>query len=253
MLLENKVAIVTGAGRGIGRGIALKLAAEGCIPVVNDIEEESATAVCSEIIGLGKEAFAFAGDVSDENDVQAMVKATIDKFGKIDILVNNAGISTKREGRRPTITEISLEEWNRVIAVNLTSVFLCCKAVIPYLIRQKSGRIINISSVAALTGGVLSGPNYAASKGGVRTLTRNLAADLAPHGITINNIAPGRIQTPMTELSSDEVNRDLLQRIPMGRFGTPEELADAVIFLASENSQYITGTTLNVSGGFVTS
>ena len=251
MLLKNKVGIVTGSGSGIGREIALRLAEEGAIPVINDIEEERAHVVCNEIVSSSKDAFVFTADVSNENDVKSMVKEIIKKLGRIDILVNNAGISPKKKGRRPNLTEISREEWNKVIAVNLTSVFLCCKAVLPYLIKQKSGRIINISSSSAIDGGFLAGPHYVASKGGVRLLTMNLAKEVAPYGITVNTIAPGKIQTPMAKLTSDEKNKEALMRIPLGKFGTPKDVANAVIFLASENAQYITGITLNLSGGYV--
>jgi 3-oxoacyl-[acyl-carrier protein] reductase len=251
MLLENKVAIVTGAGRGIGRAIALRLAQEGAILIICDIEEESIKAVCQELTDLGKQGLPFTCDVSNENDVQAMVETIINKYGKIDILVNNAGISPKKEGRKPNLTEISLDEWNKVIAVNLTSVFLCSKAVLPYLIKQKAGWIINISSSAALDGGFLAAAHYVASKGGISAMTKSLAREVAPFGITVNAIAPGRVESPMAHLTSPERNIEALKRIPMGRFATPEEVANAVLFLASGQAQYITGITLNVSGGYV--
>ena len=251
MLLENRVAIVTGAGRGIGRAIALRLAQEGAILIICDIEEESIKAVCQELTDLGKQGLPFTCDVSNENDVQAMVETIINKYGKIDILVNNAGISPKKEGRKPNLTEISLDEWNKVIAVNLTSVFLCSKAVLPYLIKQKAGWIINISSSAALDGGFLAAAHYVASKGGISAMTKSLAREVAPFGITVNAIAPGRVESPMAHLTSPERNIEALKRIPMGRFATPEEVANAVLFLASGQAQYITGITLNVSGGYV--
>lgn len=251
MLLENKVAIVTGAGRGIGRAIALRLAQEGAILIICDIVEENVKAVCKELFDSGKKAFPFTGDVSNENNVKEMVETTKKRCGKIDILVNNAGISPKKEGRKANLTEISLDEWNKVIAVNLTSVFLCCKAVLPYLIEQKGGRIINISSSSALDGGFLAASHYVASKGGISALTRTLAREVAPFGITVNAIAPGRVESPMTLLTSPERNREALQRIPIGRFATPEDVANSVLFLVSEEAQYITGITLNVSGGYV--
>ena len=251
MLLEKKVAIVTGAGRGIGRAIALRLAQEGAILVIGDVEEENIRAVCKELKDSGKQGLPFTCDVSNEDNVQAMVETTIKKFGKIDILVNNAGISPKKEGRKPNLTEISLDEWNRVIAVNLTSVFLCCKTVLPYFIKQKAGWIISISSSSALDGGFLAAPHYVASKGGISAMTKSLAREVAPFGITVNAIAPGRVESPMAHLTSPERNMEALKRIPAGRFGTPEDVAHAALFLVSGQAQYITGITLNVSGGYV--
>ncbi len=251
MLLENKVAIITGAGRGIGRAIALRLAQEGAILTICDIEEESIKTASKELINSGKQVLPFTCDVSNGDNVQAMVETTINKYGKMDILVNNAGISPKKEGRKPNLTEISIDEWNKVIAVNLTSVFLCSKAVLPYLIKQKAGWIINISSSAALDGGFLAAAHYVASKGGISAMTKSLAREVAPFGITVNAVAPGRVESPMAHLTSPERNIEALKRIPMGRFATPEEVANAVLFLASGQAQYITGITLNVSGGYV--
>jgi len=251
MLLKKKIAIVTGAGRGIGRAIALRLAQDGAILIVCDIEEESTKAVCKEIAASAKQSLPFTCDVSDEKDIQVMVETTLAKYGKIDILVNNAGISPKKEGRKPNLTEISLDEWNNVIGVNLTSVFLCCKAVLPSLIKQKAGSIINISSSAALDGGLLAAAHYVASKGGISAMTKSLAREVASFGITVNAIAPGRVESPMALLTSPERNKEALKRIPVGRFGTPEEIANAVAFLVSGQAQYITGITLNVSGGYV--
>jgi len=251
MLLENKVAIVTGGGRGIGRAIALRLAQEGAIVIICDIIEENVKSVCKELCDSGKKAFPFTGDVSDEDNVNGMVETTRKQCGRIDILVNNAGISPKKEGRKANLTEISLDEWNKVIAVNLTSVFLCCKAVLPHFIERKGGRIINISSSSALDGGLLAAPHYVASKGGISALTKTLAREVAPFGITVNAVAPGRVESPMAQLTSPERNREALQRIPVGRFGSPEDIANSVVFLASEEAQYITGITLNVSGGYV--
>lgn len=251
MLLENKVAIVTGAGRGIGRAIALRLAQEGAILTICDIIEENAKAVCKELLDSGRRAFPFTGDVSNENHVKEMVETAEKRCGGIDILVNNAGISPKKEGRKANLIEISLDEWNNVMTVNLTSVFLCSKAVLPHFIERKAGRIINISSSSAIDGGLLAAPHYVASKGGISSLTKALAREVASLGITVNAVAPGRVQSPMTQLTSPERNREALQRIPVGRFGTPEDIANSVVFLASEEAQYITGITLNVSGGYV--
>jgi 3-oxoacyl-[acyl-carrier protein] reductase len=190
-------------------------------------------------------------DVSDEIGVNGLIETVVKTFGQIDVLVNNAGISPKKEGRRPNLIEIGFDEWRRVINVNLNSVYLCCKAVFPHMMKRKYGRIINISSSAALDGGYLAGPHYVASKGGVRALTMNIAREVAGLGITINAIAPGRTLTPMAGLTSNEKNKEALQRIPVGRFAVPEDIANAALFLASDASQYITGTTLNITGGQV--
>lgn len=251
MMFKDKVAIITGAGRGIGQEIALRFSQEGATTVIVDIAGETAAAVCKEIVDAGREAISVSADLSKEDAVRKMVETTIDKYGRIDILVNNAGISPKKEGRRPNLTEISPEEWNEVITVNLGSVFLCTKTVLPYMMKQKSGRIISISSSSALDGGFLAGPHYVASKGAISALTMNLVREVAPYGITVNAVAPGRTQTPMALLTSNEKNKEAMQRIPLGRFATPEDIANAVLFLASENSGYITGTTLNVTGGSV--
>lgn len=253
MLLDNKVVIITGAGRGIGRAIAKKLAQEKAKLAVVDIQEDNLKNLCDEIVKEGGHAIPFMADVANEKDVTLLVESTIGHYGQIDILVNNAGISPKKEGRKSYLIEIDLSEWNEVIKVNLTSVFLCCKAVLPHMIERKTGKIVSISSSAALDGGFLAASHYVASKGGISALTKTLAREVAPHGIRVNAIAPGRIQTPMALLTSEEKNREALRRIPMGRFGTPEDVASAVAYLSSDVSEYVTGITLNVSGGYVIS
>jgi 3-oxoacyl-[acyl-carrier protein] reductase len=251
MSLRTKIAIVTGAGRGIGREIALKLASEGAALVIVDVDGKNIEGVYKELIELGKRALPFIGDVSNEEDVKKLIETARNEYGKIDILVNNAGISPKKEGRKQNLIEISLDEWNLVLKVNLTSVFLCCRAVLPFFIEQKDGRIVNIASSAVFDGGFLAASHYVASKGGISALTRTLAREGAPYGIRVNAVAPGRVQTPMALLTSDEKNRETLKRIPLGRFGLPGDVADAVLFLVSDGSNYITGITLNLSGGYV--
>lgn len=248
---DNRVAVVTGAGRGIGQAIARKLAREGIRVVIADIREQEARDTCDEINREGGEALPMLADLTDEQAVADLVKSTVGRFGRVDVLVNNAGISPKKNGTKAYLKEIDLDEWNEVLKVNLTSVFLCCKAVIPFMEGQRSGGIISIASCAALDGGFLAASHYVASKGAICAMTRTLAREVAPHGIRVNAIAPGRIQTPMALLTSEEKNRQALQRIPLGRFGTPEDVANAVAYLASDESAYMTGVTLNLSGGYV--
>jgi 3-oxoacyl-[acyl-carrier protein] reductase len=248
---NNRVGIVTGAGRGIGRAIARKLAREKVKVAVVDIREENLKELCEEIAAEGGQSFPFVGSVAEEMDVARMVEATVERYGQIDILVNNAGISPKKDGSKAYLVEIDLEEWNEVIKVNLTSVFLCCKAVLPRMMERKKGAIVSISSSAALDGGFLAASHYVASKGAISAMTRTLAREGAPYGIRVNAVAPGRIQTPMALLTSQEKNQAAMQRIPMSRFGTTDDVADAVAYLALDESRYITGVTLNVSGGYV--
>ena len=242
--LTDKVAIVTGASRGIGKATALALAAQGAKLVINYASNsEAADAVVAEITSAGGEAIAISADISQADAVDKMVKQTKEKFGKIDILVNNAGIT-----RDTLILRMKPEDWQAVINLNLTGVFLCCKAVSKLMLKQKSGRIINISSVA----GVMGNPgqaNYSAAKAGVIGLTKTLAKEFASRGVTVNAVAPGFIETDMTEgLQAEEI----LKAIPLSRYGKPEEIADMICFLAgSTASNYITGQVFNVDGGMV--
>lgn len=251
MSFKDKVVIITGAGQGIGREIALRFAENGAIPVLFDLVNERVEQVHQELADTGKKSIPISGDISKEEDVDRLVATTLKKLKTIDILVNNAGISPKKEGRRPNLPEISLSEWNQVLAVNLTGTFLCCKAVLPHFIEKKAGKIVNISSSAALDGGFLAGPHYVASKGAIKALTMSMAREAAPFGITVNAVAPGRVQTPMAKLTAKAKNQEALERIPLGRFCRPEEVAAAVLYLSSDESGYITGTTLNLSGGQV--
>lgn len=251
MSFKDQVVIVTGAGQGIGRQIALSFAQQGAIPALFDLDAQRVQVVYKELAESGQKSLPLAGSVDNEEDVAQMVATILAELGSIDILVNNAGISPKKEGRRPNVTEIELEEWNQVLAVNLAGVFLCCKAVLPHMQRKRSGRIVNISSSAAFDGGFLAGPHYVASKGAVSAFTMSLAKEVTPFGITANAVAPGRIQSPMAKLTSQKKNQEAMERIPAGRFGLPQDVANAVLFLASEEASYMTGTTLNLSGGQV--
>lgn len=243
-LLKDQVAIVTGASRGIGRAIALQLAFEGAKVVVNYASSSTAAdQVVAEITTAGGEAVAIQGDVSQENQVDTLIKTTLEKFQRVDILVNNAGIT-----RDTLLLRMKLEEWQAVIDTNLTGVFLCTKAVSKIMLKQRSGRIINIASVAGQMGNP-GQANYSAAKAGVIGFTKTVAKELSSRGITVNAVAPGFIITDMT---SDIKAEGILQYIPLGRFGQPEEIAGMVRFLASDPAAaYITGQVFNVDGGMV--
>lgn len=242
--LQGKVAVVTGASRGIGRATALALAAEGAKVVVNYASSSAAAdQVVAEISAMGSQAIALAADVSKADQVDAMIEATMAKWGQIDVLVNNAGIT-----RDTLLLRMKPEEWQAVIDLNLTGVFLCTKAVSKIMLKQRSGRIINITSVAGLMGNP-GQANYSAAKAGVIGFTKTVAKELATRGITVNAVAPGFIATDMTaDLKSDEI----LKFIPLGRYGQPEEIAGMIRFLAADPAAaYITGQVMNVDGGMV--
>lgn len=246
MKLEGKVALVTGASRGIGREIALGLAKQGADVVVNySGSEERANQVVAEIKELGRNAIAVQCDVSNSESVANMVKATIDTFGKLDILVNNAGITKDN-----LLMRMKEEEWDDVININLKGVFLCTKAVTRQMMKQRSGRIINISSIVGVSGNP-GQANYVAAKSGVIGLTKTTAKELSSRGITVNAIAPGFITTDMTDKLTEDVKEQMLKQIPLARFGDPSDIANVVVFLASEDSRYMTGQTLHVDGGMV--
>jgi 3-oxoacyl-[acyl-carrier protein] reductase len=241
MNLANRVAIVTGGGRGIGRAIALRLAEAGADVVVNDVEPVEA--VIKEIKAMGRQALPVLADVSSAAEVEKMVAEAIAAYGRIDILVNNAGIA-----RDQLLLRMTEEEWDSVLAVDLKSVFLCTRAVLKYMVKERRGRIISISSIT----GVVGNPgqaNYAAAKAGIIGFTRTVAKEVASRGITVNAIAPGFIDTEMTKHLKVEWREELKQRIPLGRFGSPQDVAEAVAFLASDAAGYITGQVLGVDGG----
>ncbi|HZG84437.1 3-oxoacyl-[acyl-carrier-protein] reductase [Paenibacillus sp.] len=243
-MLEGKAAIVTGASRGIGRAIALELAASGADVVVNYAGNEAAAReVVAAVEALGRKAIAVRGNVASSADVEAMVSAAIEAFAKVDILVNNAGIT-----RDNLLMRMKEEEFDEVIATNLKGVFNCIKAVTRPMMKQRSGRIVNISSVV----GALGNPgqaNYVAAKAGVIGLTKSAARELASRGITVNCVAPGFIDTDMTEKLSPELKESMLKQIPLGTLGNPEQVAKVVRFLASDEASYMTGQTVHVDGG----
>ena len=244
-MFTNKVAIVTGAGRGIGRAIALALAKNSAKVAISDVDQESAGKVCAEITACGGGALAVQANVADELQVQAMVRQCLDRFGRIDILVNNAGIVSVGP-----VTEITPETWDRVMAVNLRGVFLCCRAVFPFMMAQRSGKIINIASVAGKRGGGLLGNScYAASKGGVIAFTKGIAREAGPYGINVNAISPALTDTEMTGGLTAKQREAILQSMPLGRAGKPEDIAAAVCFLASDAAAFITGEIMDVDGG----
>ncbi|PTY86231.1 3-oxoacyl-[acyl-carrier-protein] reductase [Heyndrickxia sporothermodurans] len=246
MLLEGKVALVTGASRGIGREIALELAREGANVIVNYAGSEArANEVVEEIKALGREAKAIQCNVANNDEVQGMIKETIGLFGKIDILVNNAGIT-----RDNLIMRMKEDEWDDVINTNLKGVFLCAKGVTRQMMKQRSGKIINISSIVGVSGNP-GQANYVAAKSGVIGLTKSTAKELASRGINVNAVAPGFITTEMTDKLPEDVQSEMLKQIPLARFGEPKNVANVVVFLASSSSDYMTGQTLHVDGGMV--
>ena len=246
MLLDGKCALVTGASRGIGRAVALKLASEGAKVALNFAGNEAAAdAVKQEIEAAGGEAILVKADVANEAAVQDMVQKTADVFGRIDILVNNAGIT--RDGLLARMKE---EDWDAVLSTNLKGVFLTTKAAAKLMMKQRAGRIVNMASVVGVTGNA-GQANYSAAKAGVIGFTKTIAKELASRGITANAVAPRFIDTDMTSGLPDKAKEAALSGIPLGRMGTPEDIAAAVLFLVSDQASYITGQVLNVDGGMV--
>ncbi len=243
MELNGKVALVTGAAQGIGKAVTLLLARQGADVIVADVNIEKAEETAKEVEALGRQAMAAKVDVTRLQEVEQMVEEGVRRFGKIDILINNAGIA-----RDKLILRMTEEDWDAVLGVNLKGTFNCTKAVIKHMSRQRSGKIVNIASVS----GEMGNPgqaNYAASKAGVIGLTKTIAREFAQRGINVNAIAPGYIQTPMTDALPEKAKEELNRMIPMERLGTPEDVAQAVLFLVSEASSYITGNVLKVNGG----
>ncbi|HER25371.1 MAG TPA: 3-oxoacyl-ACP reductase FabG [Candidatus Atribacteria bacterium] len=246
MDLVDKVAIITGAGRGIGKAIAIALAREGASVIINDVDIQTAEKVTKEIKSLGWKALAIQVDVSDSKEVNQMVQSVIKKFKRVDILVNNAAII-----KRGLIEDLKEEDWDRVIDVNLKGAFNCMKAVAGIMKKQRYGKIVNISSIAGKVGDLASAPCYGASKAGMICLAKSLARELAPYNINVNVVAPHAIKTDMSKEWSEEKRRSIIADIPLGRMGEPEDIAEAVVFLVSDKAKFITGEVLDVNGGYL--
>ena len=241
--LEGRVALVTGATRGIGLGISKAMAAAGARVAMADLDTENEAARALDAVGPG--AIYVQTDVSDEDAVKRMTDIVLERFGRIDILVNNAGIATQFR-----LVDLTVAEWDRMLAVNLRSVFLCCRAVLPHMMERGSGRIINTASQLAYLGGA-GMTHYCASKGGVISLTRALAREVAPSGILVNGIAPGPVESRLLDRMSAEWKKGKLAELPLGRFGEPEDIAPTAVFLASDDSSYYCGQILGPNGGDV--
>jgi len=246
--LNGKTAIVTGGARGIGRSIARTLAQLGADVAIADIDVDAARSVASEIEQIDRRALWLQVNVADQQDTTRMASATVEKFGKIDILVNNAGIVQRVSGT-DTCLGITLEDWERVLAVNLTGSFLCARAVLQYMIERRQGAIVNITSIITKWGGVSMGAAYGASKAGLAHLTKSLAVQGAPYGIRVNAVAPHAIDAGMTWDQPPEAHKRIAEAALVGRLGTPEEVAYVVAFLASDAASFVIGQTIHVNGG----
>jgi 3-oxoacyl-[acyl-carrier protein] reductase len=245
MLLKDKIALVTGASRGIGKEIALAFAREGAALALCSRSLESLEKVREEVSQLGAKSICLPTDVQDTQNVEDAVKKTIDTYGRIDILVNNAGVTKDN-----LIVRMTDDDWNYVISVNLRGTFLFTRAVTKSMIRQRAGSIVNVSSVIGLTGN-MGQANYAASKAGIIGLTKSAAKELARRNVRVNAVAPGFIETEMTDKLGEETKAAVLNQIPLGRFGSPKDVAQLVVYLASDLSNYMTGQVIAIDGGMV--
>lgn len=246
---QEKVALVTGAAQGIGLAIAERFSEDGMIVILTDQSEEKLISETERLKEKGKKAACLVLDVSDEENVKNTFFHIEKMYGRLDILVNNAAISPKVNGQKREIVDTPLEEWERVLRINLTGTFLCVREALPLMVKNKWGRIINMASQAGRTFSRVAGSHYAASKSGIIGFTRTIAVEYGKKGITANCIAPGRVSTPMVNAVPYEKNEEFIKITPVGRLGQPEEVAAAVSFLCSEEAGYITGATLDINGG----
>jgi NAD(P)-dependent dehydrogenase (short-subunit alcohol dehydrogenase family) len=252
MQFAGKAAIVTGGAKGLGRSFAMALARQDCTVLIADVDEEELRKTSKEIVKAGGKCIFQKADVTLSRDVAAMVQQIMEVYGRIDILINNAGGSMGAP--KVPIDEILEDDWDRVVNLNMKGTFLCTKAVVPIMKRQKSGKIVNLSSITARIGGELTPVQYVCSKGAISTFTRHVAQELGPFGINVNAIAPGitltqRLEGMWTQRKTEEERNSYLARIPLGRLGTVDEMTKAVVFLCSSDAEYITGITLDVNGG----
>ena len=245
-VLENKIAIVTGGGGGIGGAIVRRFAREGAKVAVVDIDTETAKAAVAELTAQGADAILTVADVTKKQSVGEMVQSTLDRWGRIDVLVNVAG-----GAERKPVVEMTATDWDHVVDMNLKSAFLCSQAALPAMLKQQYGKIVNISSIYGFTGNATRS-SYAAAKAGVAAFTKSLALEVIHDGINVNAVAPGRVTTPrVRNRYSDEAWAAAVAQVPMGRAGTPEEIASAVLFLANDENKYITGQTIHVNGAWL--
>lgn len=247
MRFKDRVAIITGSGRGIGKEIAQRLAAEGASIMISDIDSGTAREAAKEIASSFKiKVSSVQTDVKKRDDISKLVESTIRNFGQVDILVNNAGIMYPTQ-----VEDISEQEWDEVLDVNLRGVFFCSQAVTPLMKKRRQGKILNIASLAGKVGGIAAGAHYSASKAGVICLTKTFARELAPFGVTVNGIAPGPVDTAMSQLFSLQAQEDLRIKCPLKRFADTGDIAEAAIFLLSDGAKHITGEILDVNGGML--